>query len=505
MRQKIGLILGIPLFILILYLPTPAGLSNEGHKVGAVAFLMAFWWITEAIPIPATALIPLVAYPLLGIMKAKDVSTSYGHHYIFLFMGGFFLARAMQKWNLHERIALYIIRVVGVSARRIILGLMIASAFLSMWISDTATTMMMMPIGLAIILHTRKMLENKGEITKEMLSNFSSAMMLGIAYASLIGGIATLVGTPPNIVFASQIRTLFPGSPEIGFFQWMMVGLPLTIFFLPLTWYYLTHIAIPVKMGDIPGGKSIINDQIKALGSMGKGERYTLIIFILTALGWVFRKNIEIGNLVIPGWSNLLGLEKYVHDSTVAILAAILLFIIPVNLKQKEFVLDWEWAKGIAWGILILFGGGIALASGVQKTGLAQWIGGLLSAIKGVPVIIMILSVCLMITFLTEITSNTAIATIFMPILGATAIAIHADPMLFMVPAAISASCAFMLPVATPPNAIVFGSGYLTVPTMAKTGLALNLIGAFMITLLIYLLAVPIFGITLSGLPPWVR
>jgi sodium-dependent dicarboxylate transporter 2/3/5 len=470
---------------------------------------MSFWWLTEAIPISATALIPIVVYPLLGIMKAKDVSTSYGDHHIFIFMGGFFLARAMQKWNLHERIALYIIKVVGVNAKGIILGILIATAFISMWISNTATTMMMMPIGIAIILHTQKMVEEEDEDDREIregkLSNFSSAMMLGISYASSIGGMATLIGTPPNIIFASQIRTLFPGSPEIGFFQWMMIGVPLMIFFLPLTWYYLTHIAIPVRMKDIPGGKGIIDDQIRGLGRMGKGERYTLIIFIFTALGWIFRNNIEIGDFVIPGWSNLLSLEEYVQDSTVAILASILLFIIPINLKEGKFVLDWEWAKGIEWGILILFGGGIALASGVEKTGLAQWIGGLLSGIKGLHVIVMIFLICLMMTFLSEIASNTAIAIIFMPILGATAIAIQADPILLMLPAAVSASCGFMLPVATPPNTIVFGSGYLTVPTMAKAGFGMNLIGIFLITFFIYIIAVPVFGISLSGLPSWAK
>lgn len=502
-RQKIGLYSGIPLFFLILLLPNPSGLSPEGHKALAIAFLMAFWWITEAIPIPATALIPIAAFPLLGVLDVKKVAVSYGHHYIFLFMGGFFIARAMQKWNLHERIALFIISLTGTSPKKIVLGLMCASAFLSMWISDTATTMMLMPIGLAIILHAKKTFDETANSESKWDENFSTSIMLGIAYASLIGGIATLVGTPPNIVFASNIQILFPGSPDIGFFQWMMVGLPLTIVFLPITWYFLTHIALPIKLTELPGGNNLIDNQIEKLGKMSRGEKWTLAIFIFTALGWVFRKNIDIGILTIPGWSNLFGVEKMVHDSTVAIFSALLLFSIPVDLKKKEFVLDWKWAKDISWGILILFGGGIALANGVQSTGLAKWIGEGISSVSNLPVILIILSVCLLMTFMTEITSNTAVSTIFMPILAATAIAIEMNPLLLMAPAAISASCAFMLPVATPPNAIVFSTGYITMPQMIKTGLGLNFLGAFLITLTIYFLAIPLFGIVLGQLPLW--
>lgn len=504
-RQKIGWYLGLPIFFVILLLPGPTGLSPEGHKVLAVTFLMAFWWVTEAIPISATALVPLAAFPLLGIMEAKKLANSYGHHYIFLFMGGFFIARAIQKWNLHERIALFIISLVGTSPKKIILGLMCATAFLSMWISDTATTMMVMPIGLSIILHTKKLFDEKnGPGQKvEWDENFPAAVMLGIAYSSLIGGIATLVGTPPNIVFASTVQTLFPGSTEISFFKWMMVGLPLTIIFLPLTWYFLTFIALPIKLGELPGGREVVTNQIKNLGKMSKGEKWTLSILIFTALGWIFRKNIDLGFFTIPGWSHLLGVEKMVHDSTVAIFSSLLLFCIPVDFKKKEFLLDWNWAKDIPWGILILFGGGIALANGVQTTGLAKWIGEGISSVANFPVILMVLSVCLLMTFLTEITSNTAVSTIFMPILAATAIVAKIHPFLLMVPAAISASCAFMLPVATPPNAIVFSTGYISIPKMAKTGLGLNFLGAFLITMIIYFLAIPVFGIVIGQLPTW--
>ena len=491
--------------LVILLIPTPPGLSPEGQKVLAVAVLMALFWITEAIPLYATALIPLSAFPLLGIMKAKELASSYGHHFIFLFMGGFFLAKAIEKWNLHERMALHIISMIGTTPRRIILGMMVSTGFLSMWISDTASTMVMFPIGMAILVHVEKSVDEKTWQEDIHYRNFSACLILSIAYAALIGGIATLIGTPPNIVFASSLKTLYPNSPEITFFEWMKVGLPLTLIFLPLTWFYLTRIALPVSLSEIPGGREVINEKKAALGPMTTGERYMLVVFLIAVFGWIFRKNIDLGIVTIPGWSSLLGLENFVNDSTVAMFVALLLFITPVNLKKGEFLLDWEWAKRIPWGILILFGGGIALASSVKSSGLSQWIGEGVGILSELPVILMVLGVCLIITFLTEITSNTAISTVFMPIMGAIAVTMGISPLLFMIPVALSASCAFMLPVATPPNAIVFSSGKITVPQMARTGIGLNFLGVILITLAIYLLAIPIFGITLTGLPPWAQ
>ena len=505
LRQRIGLWGGIPLTILFLSMSPMEGLSPEGQKVLGIAFLMAFWWITEAIPIYATALIPLVAFPLLGIMKAGDLASSYGHHYVYFFMGGFFLARAIEKWNLHGRIALTIISFTGTSPRGIIFGMMASTAFLSMWISDTASTMVMFPIGLAILYHVENALKQNPSENDLEYKNFASCLILSIAYASLIGGIATLIGTPPNIVFASAIKTLYPGAPEVTFFKWMMVGLPLTLIFLPLTWFYLTRFALPVKLREIPGGSELIQTQRKELGLMTKGEKYTLTVFIMAICGWVFRKNIEVGAFTIPGWSHLLGLENHVNDSTVAILAALVLFTLPVDLRKREFVLDWEHAKEIPWGILILFGGGIALASAIQSSGLSQWLGEGMVILSGLPILLVILGICLVITLLTQVTSNTAISTVFMPILGSMAVAMGVNPMLFMVPTAMAASCAFMLPVATPPTAIVFGSGYLTITQMAKAGFGLNLIGAVLITLAVYWIAVPVLGISLSGLPEWVE
>lgn len=486
-RQLIGLLSGIPIFLTILFIPISAELSAEAQKVLAIAFLMALWWITEALPIPSTALIPLILFPLLKVLPAAKTAVSYADKNIFLFMGGFFIAMTMQKWNLHKRIALYIIFLIGGAKRQIILGFMIASALLSMWISNTATTMMMLPIALAVSLH----FEDKTQKN----DNFSIALMLGIAYAASVGGVGTLIGTPPNLVFASQLKLLFPEKPDVEFLQWLKIGLPFVLIFLPIIWVILTFLVYPVKNTGITSEKDSIRLQLKDLGAISKGERYTLVIFIITALLWIFRADISMGKVTIPGWESLLGVKGYVHDSTVAIFSAILLFSIPVNLKEGVFLLDWDWAKRIPWGILILFGGGIALAEGFRITGLARWIGSGLEFFGSLPQPLVILIISLMMTFLTELTSNTATSVIFMPIMAAAAIGLSAPPELFMIPAVISASCAFMLPVATPPNAIVFGSGFLRVPQMAKAGIILNLVGAVLITLLVYFVVKPVFSL----------
>ena len=503
MRQKIGLFLGTGLFVVMILLPPAANMSIHAKNTAAVALLMATWWSTEAIPIPATALLPLILFPLLSILSAKDVAVRYADQNIFLFMGGFFIAMAMQRWGLHKRIALYIIKILGTSPRRIILGFMVATAFLSMWISNTATTMMMFPIGLAVILHAETMIqkENMSINTEKGKFNFGTALMLAIAYSASVGGVGTLVGTPPNIVFAGIARSLFPKAPEIGFIDWLKIGLPFVIVFLPIVWLYLTRVILPLKLKRIPGGKDVIEKDLKALGSMKIGEKLTLVVFVLVAVAWIFRKNIDIGFFVIPGWSNLLGISDYVHDSTVAMCGALLLFLMPVDFRRREFVLNWEWAVRIPWGIILLFGGGFALAAGFQTSGLAQWIGERLAFLCGMPLILMILGICLLLTFLTEVTSNTATTTMMMPVLGSMAVAMCIHPYLLMIPATISASCAFMLPVATPPNAIIFGSGYLRIPDMARVGFFLNLIGAIIVTCLVYFLAIPIFKINILPLP----
>ncbi|MBN2214292.1 MAG: DASS family sodium-coupled anion symporter [Bacteroidales bacterium] len=500
LRKRIGFITGLLVFIFILTVRAGGSTDVNAKRAAACAALMAVWWITEAIPIPATALLPAVLYPLLKIMSAKEALLSYADRNIFLFMGGFFIAMAMQRHNLHKRIALHIIWLIGTSSRRLVLGFMIATAFLSMWISNTATTMMMLPIGMAVISHvqSRAEEENPDIVSGRHHFRFATVLMLAIAYSASIGGIGTLVGTPPNIIFAGMIRNTLPGYPEIDFITWMKIGLPIVIIFLPLAWIYLVFIGPPQKMNRIPGGSILIKNEIRALGKMNKGEAITLIVFCLTALGWIFRTNISIGRFTITGWTNMLGIEEYVHDSTVALTGAMLLFIIPTSLKKYEFVLNWEWAKRIPWGILILFGGGFALASSFQSTGLDKWIGTMFAGINGASVLILIISVCLLLTFLTEITSNTATITMMLPVLAAMALSMKIHPFILMIPATISTSCAFMLPVATPPNAIVFGSEYIEMHQMARIGFFMNLMGVVIITSLMYLVIFPMLTIRMG-------
>jgi sodium-dependent dicarboxylate transporter 2/3/5 len=499
LRHRLGLLVGPALFIIAL--ATLEGLvGREACRVAAVAALMATWWICESIPLAATSLIPLVAFPLMKIVPAREVAASYASPEIYLFMGGFFIAVAMQRWNLHRRIALGIVHVVGVKGDRIILGFMVATAFLSMWISNTATTMMMLPIGLAVIVTLE---EHAG--SKATFAAFKIVLMLSIAYAANIGGIGTLIGTPPNIVFAAQVRSLFPGAGEISFVRWMAVGLPLVIVFIPLTWIFLTRIAFRGAHVDIgEGGREVISEHRSALGGISPGEKRTMIVFSLTVLAWVTRGDISLGSVTLRGWASFASVGEHIHDSTIAIAGALALFIIPVDWKRGIFVLNWKAAREIPWGILILFGGGIALGRGFSQSGLAAHIARAMDLASAAPLVLIVLLTALLVTFLTEVTSNTAIATIFLPILAATAVGLGLHPFLMMIPATISASCAFMLPVATPPNAIVFSSGFIPMPGMVRAGICMNLIGVVLVTLVLYLLVIPVFGISLTQVPAWV-
>ncbi len=497
-RHRCGLILGPVLFILV-FLLSSSHLERDARCVAAVAVLMATWWICESIPLAATALIPLVAFPVLRVVPARQVAASYASPEIFLFMGGFFIAIAMRRWNLHRRIALAIVHFVGVKGDRIILGFMIATAFLSMWISNTATTMMMLPIGIAVIITLQ---EHAGDVSGGF-DDFRMALMLSVAYAANIGGIGTLIGTPPNIVFAAQVRSIFPDAGEISFFKWMLVGLPLVVVFIPLTWLFLTRIALKRAHVELASGGEAVDQERGKLGRINPGEKRTLIVFLATVCAWITRADITIGEVTLKGWASLTSLGTYVHDSTIAMAAALALFIIPVDWRTGVFVLNWKAAREIPWGILILFGGGIALGRGFSESGLAAKIAGGMELASGAPIIIIVALTAILVTFLTEITSNTAIATIFLPILAATAVGLKLHPFLLMIPAAISASCAFMLPVATPPNAIVFSSGMISMPEMVRVGIFMNLLGVVLVTLILYLLAVPVFGISLSQMPGW--
>lgn len=485
--QLAGLLLGPAAFFLVLTLPFSDALAFPARAVLGTSAWMAVWWITEALPIYATALLPLALFPLLAVHSAGEVSRSYMDPNIVLFMGGFFLAAALQKWQLHKRIALNILARIGNQTGRLIAGFLLATAFLSMWVSNTATALMMLPIAAAVIedIQARGLPAN---------SRLPSVLMLSVAYGASIGGVATLIGTPPNIVFAAQYKSLFPHLPEIGFGQWMMFGFPFAAVFLFFTWFYLAKVQKP---GEVPAvvGQSPIERKLRELRPLSNGECGVGIVFILTALAWIFRVDLPLGFMTIPGWASALGIAPFVHDSTVAIAATLLLFSIPIDWRRREFLLDWKHASSIPWGILILFGGGIALAQGYQSTGLDLWIGSALTQFDQFPLFLTILFLCLGVSFLTEFTSNTATATLLLPIAGAAAVGMDIPPALLMIPAAVSASCAFMLPIATPPNAIVFGSGHLTIPRMAGAGIWLNFAGAILISAMTLLLARPVFGL----------
>ena len=495
-RQKIGLYLGPILMVLMLVVPTPTGMTPDAQKMASIALLMACWWMCESIPIPATSLLPIALFPLFGVMPTGKATAPYASHLIFLFMGGFIIALAMQRWNLHRRIAMNIVKTVGFSPSRLIFGFMVATAVLSAFVSNTATAVMMMPIGLAIISHVVE--EGKKEGLDKVIDfspehfAFGLNLMLGIAYAASIGGIATLIGTPPNTVLAGYLQKTY--GYEITFAKWLLVGVPLVVVMLPLTWLWLTRVANPMKLKKVPGGRDLINAELKEMGPMNSGERWTALVFTLTALAWIFRKQI---GFLFPD-------PKMVTDAAIGMTGALLLFLIPINMKKNTFVMDWHWASKMPWGVLILFGGGLALADGFKVTKLADWIGSQVSLLENAPIFILVVAVATLIIFLTELTSNTATAAMVMPILSAVAIGLGQNPLLLVVPAAIAASCAFMLPVATPPNAIVFGSGYVTIPQMVKSGFGLNIIGIVLAVAITYVLVMPVFGVVVDQLPQWV-
>jgi sodium-dependent dicarboxylate transporter 2/3/5 len=496
-RQLAGLFLGPILFALMLVVPTPAGMEPAAQKMASVALLMATWWMCESIPIPATSLLPIALFPLLGIMPTGKATAPYASHLIFLFMGGFIIALSMQRWNLHRRIAMNIVKTVGFSPGRLIFGFMAATAALSAFVSNTATTVMMMPIGLAIIAHVveegkKEGLDREIDFSPDKFA-FGLNLMLGIAYAASIGGIATLIGTPPNTILAGYLQKTY--GYEITFANWMKVGVPLVLVLLPLCWLWLTRVANPMKLKKVPGGRDMINRELRQMGAMNTGERWTALVFLLTALAWIFRKNI---GFLFPD-------PKMVTDAAIAMTGAILLFLIPINLKKNQFVMDWHWAAKMPWGVLILFGGGLSMAAGFKDTKLADWIGNQVGLLDNAPILVLVIAVTTLIIFLTELTSNTATAAMVMPILSAVAIGLGQSPLLLIVPAAIAASCAFMLPVATPPNAIVFGSGYVSIPQMVKSGFGLNIISIVLSVAVTYFLVIPFFGVVINEVPAWAQ
>ncbi|MDF9746865.1 SLC13 family permease [Natrinema salsiterrestre] len=475
LRQRIGFVLGPLLFGLIFLSPTPDGLSAAGKAVAAVTAWVAVWWMSEAIPIPATSLLPIVLFPLTGALPVADTTPSYGHPLIFLFMGGFFLAMAMQRWGLHRRIALRTIKAVGTEPSRLILGFMLATAFLSMWVSNSATVMMMTPIALAVIYQTADLIDETELAidTSEGHFSFGIALMLCIAYGASVGGVATLIGTPPNVLFAGQADALFDQS--VSFAEWMLYGVPISLIGLAAVYTYVTR-AVSPQFDELPAGADTIDRELERLGPMKRQEKLVAVVFAGMAAAWIG------SSLLDP----LLGVTPPDDaDTIVAIGGAMVLFTFPTRTPDgdRTFLLDWTNAVDIPWGVILLFGGGLAIATGFGDTGLAEWIGEGLGLLEGVPMIAILFAVVVMTIFLTEVTSNTATTAMLMPILAGVAVGIGVHPFGLMIAGATAASFAFMLPVATPPNAIVFGSGYITLPQMAKIGVGLNLIGIVLITL----------------------
>jgi len=497
--QKVGLALGPILFLLVLMADLEPG-KPIVTRMAAVAILMAVWWITDAIPLSATALLPMVLYPALGILKGKATAPIYINSTIFLFLGGFMIALTMEKWNLHKRIALWIIRLIGGGPSMIVLGFMVAAAFLSMWISNTATAIMMVPIGLAIVIQMEE------EFGKEETHKFTVSLMLGIAYACSMGGVATLVGTPPNLSFARIFEITFPKAKPIAFGQWFLMGIVISVVMLVIIWILITKVFYRAP-GHLKVDRSIVEKEYKELGSMSFEEKSVFTVFILTALLWVFRKKLKLGALTIPGWSQLIPYPELIDDGTVALAMAMILFLIPTRSEEAETatIMSAEVVLNLPWNIVLLFGGGFAMAKGFQVTGLSNLIGTKFSGLAGVSPFLMIIAICFSLTFLTELTSNTATTEMILPILASVAVAMKTNPLMLMIPATLSASCAFMMPVATPPNAIVFGSGRIKIAEMAKAGVFINIIGVMIIALLFYLVGTFVFSIDAHVFPEWAK
>jgi sodium-dependent dicarboxylate transporter 2/3/5 len=469
---------------------TMAAFTHAGRVTCAVGLWMAVWWMTEALPIYVTSLLPLCVLPVFGATSMRDVSSPYANELIFLFMGGFVLALSMEKWGLHRRFAFAALRVVGSEPRRVVLGFMAVTAFVSMWVSNTATAIMMIPIALSVIDVVLRQANGRTLEETETFGggpghNFAVCLLLGIAYGASIGGIGTLVGTPPNLFLASYIETHL--GHEMSFARWLAVGVPFVVVFLPLAWLLMTRVLFPIRVREIEGGSDFIRESYRRLGPISRGERITLVVFVIAAVLWITRPLlVKIG---IGGLRPLAGLT----DPGIAMIAALSLFVIPHDFRKREFVMDWKTAVRLPWGVLLLFGGGLSLAASVERNGVGEFIGSRVAGMTGIPTLAVVIIVTTIVVFLTELTSNTATTATFVPILAAVAPALHMSPYMLIIPAAIAASCAFMLPVATPPNALVFGSGYVRIGQMVRTGFWLNLIGIVLITALCYALIVPLF------------
>ncbi len=475
--RLVNIIAGPLLTLLILSFPAPEGFSQEAWQLVALTGWMVIWWMTEAAPVAVTALLPIPMMPLLGISAQKAVTASYGHPLVFLFLGGFLIAAAMQRWGLHKRIALSIVQLAGTSSTRIVGGFMVSTAFLSMWISNTATALMMFTVGISVIDFVSSQAKDETKVRK-----FGIALMLGIAYSASIGGVATLIGTPPNTLLASFLSDSY--GVEIDFATWMMMGVPIMLIMLPLVWVLLCKLLFPVSNLDMGNASDLVKNELQKMGVMSRGEKVVAVVFAVTAIMWITRKWI----VAYTGLS--------ITDTSIAIMAASLLFVIPSSLQRNEFTVDWSAARNVPWGILLLFGGGLALAGAFKSTGLASSIGEFVGALDYLEITMIILATTVAIIFLTEITSNTATTATFLPILGAVSVGLGFSPMALAIPVALAASMAFMMPVATPPNAIVFSYEGLRIKDMMKAGIWLNLITIGLIYTAMMLLAPMIFNLS---------
>jgi solute carrier family 13 (sodium-dependent dicarboxylate transporter), member 2/3/5 len=475
-RRVFGRFLGFGVFVALLLLPPPGALEPQAWRVAAVGSLLAILWLTEALPVAATALLPLVLFPVLGITSIDAAAAPYANPLIFLFLGGFMLGLAIERCNLHRRIALNVIHSVGAREDLQIGGFMIATAALSMWVSNTATVVMMLPVALSIV-----PMGTDGHIdpTKR---GFAAALLLSVAYAASIGGVATLIGTPPNALLAGFMRETY--DIEIGFAQWMLIGLPVSISMFVICWWLLTRVLYAVERQPLPGARLMIADALRALGPMSTAEKRVAAVFAVTATLWVTRP-------LLDDWFPALRLS----DTTIAVFGALLLFIVPSGDGPGRYLLTWRYAERLPWGVLLLFGGGLSLAAAVSGSGLAEGIGEAFRGFAAWPVIALVVAVTLAIVFLTELTSNIATSATFLPIVAALAVSLGEHPLTFAIPAVLAASFAFMMPVATPPNAIVFSSGYVTIPQMVRAGLWLNLIGSVVILGVVYMLVERVFAL----------
>ncbi|MEZ4826677.1 MAG: DASS family sodium-coupled anion symporter [Bacteroidia bacterium] len=483
-RTFTGRWLGPLMFLIVFFGVHPAGLPENGRIVLAATCWIAVWWVTEAIPIPATSLLPLILFPVMGTTPVKTVAQAYINPIMFLFIGGFMLALAMEKWNLHRRIALHIIASVGTNARRIVLGFMLASGLISMWISNTATTLMMVPIALAIAGQIAGFSGDESRL--EGVRRLGKVLMLGIAYAASIGGLATLVGTPTNLIFTGYVREVF--HQEITFAQWIVYGFPISVLLLGISWWVLVNVSFPLQKISAENWKAEIDRELQLLGQIKREEIMVLIVFGLVALGWISSEYL------------LKPLISGIHDSTIALTGAIILFLLPSR-NKGEMVLDWQTAVKLPWGILLLFGGAFAVADSFESTGLSDWMAGLLMGMQGVSLFIVLLVLVTFVNFLTEIAQNMAVGTLMMPVTAALAPALGVHPYPLMAGACLAASCAFMLPFATAPNVIVFGSGQLEMKDMIRAGFWLNLVSIAVIVLYTWFFMEGLWGIDFQAFP----